>query len=293
MNGFGTYLLVDRVAGGVASRATVSAISARHARRVAVVLLLLALVASGLCGCAVSAPADEVIPDDSIPTPVAAPIVMTVEPNSYAEIVSWLGDSNGVTLDKVHQINHSEISLSLAAGTRATWVTGASATQFSFYPSPKITSSAIAKILGLTLNGLEIRADGSGTATVSGGIHRGFRWDGAPTGASVCSCGCGKDGCQCSTESSGPRSTSALPEVILYSRDRCSGCEVWERELAALKNKPFTVRIEKRPPAWVKVAPHLHWNNAAGEGRQQGWDNALPNGWHGAEAFVEAWQKSR
>ena len=297
MNGFGTYLLVDRLTAGVASRPASSAVSARHARRVAVAVCLLALAAACLCGCAVAAPADEVIPDVE-PTPhvepSTSPIVMTVAPSSYAEIINWLGESNSVTLERAHQINHSEIGLSLAANTRVTWVTGPTATQFTFAPSPKITSSAVAKILGLTLSGLEIRSDGSGTATVSGGIHRGFRWDGnSPTGASMCPCGCGQDACRCSSEASGPRSTSALPEVILYSRDGCSGCVTWEKGLAGLKEKPFSVRVIKSPPAWVKVVPFLHWNDSRGNGRQQPWDDKHPNGWSGAEAFVETWKKSQ
>ena len=141
-------------------------------------------------------------------------VTLTVSADSYAEIQSWLGESNSVTLSRAHKIKHSEIGLDLAAGTQVRWDCGATKTLITFSPLPKITSSAIAKLLGLTLTSLQINADGSGLAIVDG-FHRGFRWDGRTDSAAsaACDCGCGKDGCSCSRGSS-----SAAPTVSTAAR---------------------------------------------------------------------------
>lgn len=197
-------------------------------------LWLLAAVAACLLGtgCVQHSTADEIDPPPPPPVidiPENLPgVVLTVSPNSYAEIQSWLGESNTVTLARAHKVVHSEISLDLAANTSVTWECGATSTLIKFAPLPKITSSAIAKLLGLTLTSLQINADGSGVATVDG-FHRGFRWDVRTDSAAsaVCPCCgvtgvchglCGKAGCTCprGDVSAAPiaGNSAALPQFV-------------------------------------------------------------------------------
>lgn len=240
-------------------------------------LLLAALAVCGLgCGCVAQAPADTIPDSQTIPIdiPQDSPgVTLTVSGNSYAEIQSWLGESNSVTLSRPHKIVHSEISLDLAANTATSWQCGATSTLITFSPRPKITSSAITKLLGLTLTSLQINSDGSGVATVDG-FHRGFRWDGRTGSAAA---------------------PNELPEVWAYSQPGCVPCVRAKLELAAEKDLPFrVVWKDDAAPEWLQSRPAFWWHTSAEQPSQKDVNNTRQaTGWNGIKDFTERWKASR
>ena len=232
------------------------------------------------CGC-LHGRADEGIPTPPIPIPVdpvienTPAIALTVAPDSYAEIISWIGGSNSLSLEKPHKINHSEIGLDLAAGTNVSWVSGPEKTTFTLSPPPKITSSAIAKVLGLKLYSLDVLPDGSGTATVSGGIHRGFYWKNPASSAA----------------------TESLPKVYWWGNlDTCGYCRQANSDFMGAKDLPFQpVHMDEPRPTWMpRSDPNFWWHVSENEPTQEDVKNTRhEDGYPGLKTFLAKFNKSR
>lgn len=264
-------------------------------------LKFVACVSLAICfGCAHGVDTEAIVDDelgaDTIVVPVeptpdvpATPTSIAVEaaPDTYSELIAWLGTSNTISVKEPFTIDRSDVSVTIPANATMSYVTSDSASTFTFAkPLPIVTAKVFGLKIHPNLSSILIRPDGSGVASTSYG-KKSFRW-------------------VADDEDAGAASTESLPEVWAYE---CGGfCNVTAKNKLARAKKEFAdaekagtlkYKVVWKPgdqaPSWMKPdRPAFWWDKVSNQPDDDKRGSTIYHyGYDGIDDFNGRWKKTR